>query len=200
MKGRPPVTGRESGPDAYSALITATMISTPLSLAREPARWRLEDLPLNIAARVTVHPVSGCWIVGGAPDRNGYARIGGRGAHRVIWEELVGEIPAGLVLDHREDWGCLSKACGWPGHLIPVTQFVNSTRAGAGGVAAVNIRKTHCGACGAAYDLYNTYTPPGSSRRDCRRCIARRTREYKARQRGAAITMPPSAAGFRRAA
>jgi hypothetical protein len=144
--------------------------------------WQVDDLPVTLQRRIVIHLTSRCWVVTGSTDRDGYARYGGRMAHRVIWEHLVGPIPPGLDLDHREDFGCLFKNCGWPGHLLPVTHFVNCTRDGAGGVGAINIRKTHCGRCGAAYDLFNTYVSP-DGRRDCRICIARRTREYRARQR-----------------
>lgn len=143
--------------------------------------WSVDDLPASIARRIEVHPAAGCWIVGGYHDPDGYARIGGRGAHRVIWEILEGPVKPGLVLDHREDWGCVAKACGWPAHLLEVTQRVNSTRPGAGGVAAANIVKTHCSACRMPYDKANTYVWNG--RRDCRACIRRRVREYKARLR-----------------
>lgn len=146
--------------------------------------WLLDDLPAALRHRITVHPPSGCWVVTGWTDKDGYARYADRMAHRAIWEHLVGPIPPKLVLDHREDFGCLFKNCGWPAHLLPVTQFVNSTRDGARGVGAVNIRKTRCGRCGAAYDLLNTYWSP-AGRRDCRACVARRTREYQARLRAA---------------
>jgi hypothetical protein len=145
---------------------------------------RPSALPERIARRITVHPASGCWIVSGTPTRSGHARIDGRSAARVVWEHLVGPVAPGLELDHREDWGCVSKACAYPGHVLPVTHFVNMTREGARGVAAINIRKDRCGACGTPYDLLNCYVY--KNRRDCRRCIARRAREYQRRQRGPA--------------
>jgi DNA-directed RNA polymerase subunit RPC12/RpoP len=141
--------------------------------------YDLGDLPAPIVRRITVHPVSGCWIVGGKPSRSGHARIGGRSAARVVWEHLVGPVDPKHDVDHREDLGCLSKACVFPSHLRDVTHFENMTRAGARGVAAANIRKTHCGRCGAELDLLNTYFHGG--RRDCRRCISRRVAEYRKR-------------------
>ncbi len=172
---------------------------TPSGIAVPRRAYQLEDLPESIAIRIKVNPISGCWIWDGPLDKDGYGRLGGRGAHRVIWEELVGPVPPKRVLDHREDWGCLSKACAYPGHLLPVTHFVNMTRAGAGGVAAINIRKDRCGVCGTPFDLLNCYVY--KSRRDCRVCVARRQREYKARERAklTAVTMTP-AAELRRAA
>jgi len=147
------------------------------------------DLPESIARRITVDPVSGCWIVGGYHDREGYARIGGRGAHRVIWEHFNGRVPAKLVLDHREDFGCLSKACGWPAHLLPVTNRENCTRNGMSGVAAVNAAKTRCDN-GHPFDLFNTYFRP-DGHRDCRACIRSREKKYKRQLRESAKAAEP---------
>jgi hypothetical protein len=122
---------------------------------------------------------SGCWVGQGSIDKDGYARIDGRGLHRAVWEILVGPIPGGLVLDHREDWGCTTRACCYPGHLKPVTPRVNVLRGRSFG--AVNFRKQACGTCGSPYDLINTYWWRG--RRDCRACIRRRVHEYRARKR-----------------
>lgn len=186
-EGRPPGSRPSSRPKFAPASAAdqppAQGSSSALRLAPAgPAEpYRITDLPPAVARRITVHPVSGCWIVGGTPTRDGHARISGRSAARVIWELLVGPVAGNLVVDHREDWGCLSKACGWPAHLLPVTPFVNSTRPGARGVAAVNVRKDHCGRCGRPLDLLNCYWY--RSRRDCRACIRRRVAEYRQRQR-----------------
>ena len=191
VRGRPPggsrpdVDAPASAADQPPAEGSSSALRVTPGRAAEP--YRIIDLPESIAGRITIHPASGCWIVGGTPSRDGHARIGGRSAARVIWELLVGPVPGGLVVDHREDWGCLSKACGWPAHLLPVTPFVNSTRPGAGGVAAINIRKDRCGRCGTPFDLLNTYFRPRGGR-DCRVCTARRQREYKARLRAPQAT------------
>jgi hypothetical protein len=135
--------------------------------------YSIADLPGSIACRITIHPESGCWVVSGHLDKDGYARIGGEGAHRVVYKLLAGEIPEDRPqLDHVVKLGCISRACCWPAHLEPVT-------------ARTNFRKTHCGRCGAGFDLFNTYHYRG--RRDCRRCIARRVREYRKRKRQRAI-------------
>ena len=149
----------------------------------------MSALPESIASKIEVHPSSGCWIASGKPGRYGHVKINGRSAARVVWELLVGPIEPKLVMDHREDFGCTSKACTYPGHLLPVTNFVNTTRGGAGGVAAVNIRKTHCGTCGEPYDLVNCYWY--KSHRGCRACGRRRVREYKRRLREAARASEP---------
>src|ERR1035441_7169126 len=139
----------------------------------------LFDLPWTIAQHVTVDEGSGCWRgTGLAHDRDGYARIGSRGAHRVVYELLVGKIPAGLQLDHVKARGCTHRDClNVAAHMEPVTPRVNCLRGNS--FAALNALKTHCGACGREYDLLNCYWSP-DGRRDCRSCIARRSREYKA--------------------
>lgn len=160
--------------------------SVPVRLASPwPAEpYQLTDLPERIASRIVIHPTSGCWIVGGYHDKDGYARIRGRGAHRVIWEHFNGQVPPKLLLDHREDLGCLSKACGWPAHLLPVTNRENCTRNGVHGVAAVSAAKTRCDH-GHELDLYNTYWRP-DGHRDCRICIGSRVKKYRRRLREAA--------------
>lgn len=65
-------------------------------------------------------------------------------AHRVVYELLVGPIPAGLELDHL----CRVRSCVNPKHLEPVTRSENILRSplrasGFGGGIA-NSKKTHC--------------------------------------------------------
>jgi hypothetical protein len=170
----------DTTPQARPTNVRATA-TRPVAVIVTARAFRLADLPPRIAGRITAGP-AGCWIAGGKPTRDGHARIGGRSAARVVWEHLVGPVSPGLDLDHREDWGCTSRACVFPGHLLPVTHFVNMTRDGARGAAAVNIRKTRCGTCGEPYDLFNTYYKPDGNR-DCRNCIRRRTAEYRGRVR-----------------
>lgn len=141
--------------------------------------WTVDDLPAKIATKITVIP-AGCWIVRGKPTESGHVRIGGRSAARVVWEHLVGPIDPAHDVDHREDFGCTSKACAFPGHLLDVTHFTNMTRDGAGGMAAINIRKDVCDH-GHEFTLLNTYYY--KNRRDCRTCIRRRVAEYRQRIR-----------------
>jgi hypothetical protein len=143
----------------------------------------LEDLPPRLAGLVKVNPASGCWVGQTYIDKDGYARLGGKGLHRVVWEETVGPIPPRLVLDHREDWGCLTKACCWPEHLRPATNRVNVLRGTS--FSAVNARKDECDS-GHPYDLFNTYYRP-NGHRDCRTCIRARVAKYRKKQRGLAL-------------
>jgi hypothetical protein len=139
----------------------------------------VSDLPDSIASRITVDPVHGCWPVDGHLDKGGYARIGGEGAHRVVYRLLVGPIPEGMVLDHVKARGCASNACAWPAHLEPVPPAVNTMRGNS--PHAINARKNCCDK-GHEYDLLNTYwytARDGHVRRDCRACIRDRVRRYK---------------------
>ncbi len=74
-----------------------------------------------------------CWPWKGMIDKDGYGRfvlpkqyIGVRQpyAHRVVYELLIGSIPAGLVLDHL----CHNAKCVNPKHLEPVSQAENTRR------------------------------------------------------------------------
>lgn len=85
-----------------------------------------------------------CWLWAGQTNGCGYGviREKGRGkrhrAHRVIYENMVGEIPKGLVIDHL----CRVTMCINPDHLEAVTQKENNLRGV--GFMAQNARKTHC--------------------------------------------------------
>lgn len=65
-----------------------------------------------------------CWEWMGARNGTGYGNIESRGAHRVIYEALVGPIPKGLDLDHL----CRNPPCVNPDHLEPVTRSTNLLR------------------------------------------------------------------------
>jgi hypothetical protein len=98
-------------------------------------RWRAAEATLAAEAALFSHidAEGDCWLWTGALNHRGYGkfwrRIEGRwqciGAHRAVWETLVGRIAPGLVLDHH----CHNRACVNPDHLEPVTQSVNTLRA-----------------------------------------------------------------------
>ena len=112
----------------------------------------------------------GCWMWSGPVDRVGYGSIQRRGitmrAHRAVYEDLVGPVPAGLELDHL----CRNKACVNPAHLEPVTHSENLRRH----YATV----TSCPQ-GHVYDEANTYRDTAGKRR-CRACMRERQRRRRA--------------------
>lgn len=72
----------------------------------------------------------GCWTWAGATDGRGYGLMSvGNGAisrvHRVVYQLLVGPIPAGVEPDHL----CRVKVCARPDHLELVTHRENIRRA-----------------------------------------------------------------------
>jgi hypothetical protein len=123
---------------------------------------------------------NGCWIYHGALNEHGYGIVfRARGVsqayvHRITYEYFVGEIPAGLQLDHL----CRVRRCANPYHLEPVTGRVNSGR----GARAL---RTHC-KYGHEYTPENTVARPvpyGGFARRCHACVLITMRASKARQR-----------------
>jgi hypothetical protein len=113
-----------------------------------------------------------CWLWLGHIDQFGYGKRKRRGAHRTIYEELVGPVADGFELDHL----CRVKSCVNPEHLEQVTHLEN-------------IRRRYVGydTCsqGHLYDDGNTYIRP-TGHRDCRACIRARSLAYYHRKRTAA--------------
>jgi hypothetical protein len=134
---------------------------------------------VSIAARSR----SICWPWTGYKRGDyGYFKLGGkmRSAHRVAYEDLIGPIPAGLVVDHL----CRNPICVNPFHLEPVTHQVNNRRGLGPKVASErmkrrNQRRIQC-KHGHPFTPENTYVQPDGRR--CRQCIARRMREWRARK------------------
>ena len=123
----------------------------------------------------------GCWEWTGARS-NGYGNVEvanrkRRGAHRVIYELLVGAVPDGLELDHL----CRNRGCVRPDHLEPVTASENNRR-GINVLARKWASRTHC-------EHGHEYTPENThigtrGQRICRACERERQRQLRARQKG----------------
>lgn len=116
--------------------------------------------------------VTTCWLWTASKDRKGYGRFGitaklTRFAHRWAYEQLIIEVPDGLVLDHL----CRNTSCVNPWHLQPVTIAVNVRRG-----RQWESEKTHCPA-GHLYDDGNTYRAP-AGHRECRICRRAATRRH----------------------
>ena len=126
-------------------------------------------------AKVNRTAGDGCWEWNSHLNRTGYGQYFHEGravlAHRYAYEDAVGPIPAGMVIDHL----CRNHSCVRPDHLEAVTQQTNLLRGNT--KASQNANKTHC-PHGHEYTPENTYTPPSGSRM-CRTC--RHTRKQQAR-------------------
>jgi hypothetical protein len=90
-------------------------------------------------------------------------------AHRFVYENTVGLIPDGLVLDHL----CRNRACINPGHLEPVTIRENILRGN--GLASANHKKERC----PQGHNYSRRNPRGD--RVCLTCSAEAYRRYRKR-------------------
>jgi len=111
-----------------------------------------------------------CWLWIGYIDSKGYGGLGGRRAHRIAYELLVGPIPHGLQLDHL----CRVTSCINPRHLEPVTNAENARRARAA--------RTHCKR-GHEFTPENTYySPKRPTVRQCRACSKEQGRELYRRR------------------
>lgn len=112
-----------------------------------------------------------------------YGGNGGKRAHRLTYEALVGEIPEGLELDHL----CRIRRCVNPAHLEPVTHRVNILRGDT--FAARKKAQTHCvnGHELAGHNAYHTPTRPNT--RQCRTCGNKASAARRARSYGAEATI-----------
>lgn len=143
--------------------------------------------------RSVVVDSNGCWLWTGKLFRNGYSQIAmrqengkfkGKLAHRISYRCYVGEIPAGLVLDHL----CRVPRCVNPDHLEAVTQSVNNKRGLTGKtrkpVTAERYALRTCCIRGHPFTMENTYrTKVGA--RCCKTC--QRLWQQKFRQRAKVV-------------
>lgn len=153
-----------------------------------PARIPEEELASRILARTS--PEGDCLVWRGCRTERGYGRVRFRGkadwVHRVIWILTVGDIPAGLTIDHL----CYNPPCVNVKHMRVVSRQVNSQGSSGSRVTGELRRaKTHC-KNGHEYTPENTLVRtvgrnPGT--RVCRACNAEYDKQSKAkRQRYAA--------------
>lgn len=78
----------------------------------------------NFLRKIQEHP-NGCWLWQGSKNPDGYGRFNLNGhtlmAHKILYELIIGPIPAGLYLLHK----CDTPNCVHPLHTFPGTQKVN---------------------------------------------------------------------------
>lgn len=131
----------------------------------------------RLMAKVSRDP-SGCLLWTGGCSGPGYGRFWLAESlvlpHRFVYEQAIGPIPEGLVIDHL----CGNPACVNVDHLEAVTPRANVHRSS--NVAALNAQKTRCKS-GHDFDTANTYTTP-DGRRQCRTCRYEASRRSKSRQ------------------
>jgi len=142
-----------------------------------PTRPVLDTDQARFWAKVTKSPDCWLWIGATASEgRYGAATLAGhvQPAHRVAYQLEVGEIPAGLDLDHL----CRNTLCVRPDHLEPVTHRENVLRGDS--PSAINAVRIVC-------QRGHTITgqqPSGRLCLECRRENNReRTRRYRERLR-----------------
>ena len=116
----------------------------------------------------------GCWIWT-AGNSDGYGRFYFEGrvvpAHRWSYEDAIGPIPDGLVIDHL----CRNHSCVNPAHMEPVTHVENVKR----GIAAdlIYARQAQQTHCKQGHELTEENVYWYGRRRQCRVC--RKERKLK---------------------
>jgi HNH endonuclease len=111
-----------------------------------------------------------CWVWLGGKFVSGYGKCWIRGrdeyAHRFAYEDTIGPIAEGQVIDHRT---CDNKPCVNPHHMEATTIGANVLRGI--GPTAMKARQTHC-IHGHELTPENVYVPPKRpGRRYCRACM-----------------------------
>ncbi len=105
-----------------------------------------------------------CWEWTGYRSKRGYGQAGDHGrvrpVHQIVYEKMVGPIPADLELDHI----CENRSCVKPDHLEAVTHMENTQR------RRSRHPKTNC-VNGHEFTDANTYYLK-SGTKVCRRCRA----------------------------
>jgi hypothetical protein len=116
-----------------------------------------------------------CWLWKGHIDKNGYGKYGPKVAHRVVWTLLIGEIPKGKQLNHKDEI-CSHRHCVNPEHLYVGTQKQNIQDMIKSGTHPMK-SKTHCkrGHEFIKNNIYKTSHPGG---RACATCERARSLRY----------------------
>src|SRR5262245_49828213 len=131
----------------------------PLAINRNSVWFR--KLPIEERVRLSyVETPTGCWRWLGSTRPRGYGQLKWKGvprqAHRAVYELLVGDLAAGITIDHL----CGVKLCVNPAHMEPVTVDENHRRWAR---SIASCKRGH------PFSVENTYRTPQGGRR-CRTC------------------------------
>lgn len=141
--------------------------------SKSPPRIMCDEVPCR--DHLLIGP---CHVFRGSKTKGGYGQIAFNETmirvHRYVWEREFGQIPDGLLIDHR----CRNRACCNVDHLRLVTPKVNVTENAIGNAHQLNAAKTHCKR-GHEFTLENTYVWLNNGRRlrQCRECGRQRQRK-----------------------
>jgi len=129
-----------------------------------------------------------CWEWTASTDPAGYGSFWFNGkkkyVHRLSYEDVNGEVPEGLELDHL----CRNRSCCNTNHLESVPPKENVRRSLVAFVAELKQRiKTHCPQ-GHKYSKENTYITPIGSRK-CRSCHRIQDSQYRQRKKMEKLTI-----------
>lgn len=135
-------------------------------------------LPQQLEDKIMPEPNSGCWLWIGAWSSKEYGSVKDgiqtRGAHRVVYEHLVGPVDPNLALDH---FHCELPCCVNPEHLRPVTDQENTLR-GRTTIARKYADRTHC-KNGHLLVGENVLSEPRSRARVCKICKNTVTKRWR---------------------
>ena len=142
--------------------------------------YSVDALPERIALKIQIDE-SGCWRWVSVKNSRGYGRVWFDGkyrlTHRVVYSMLIGEIQAGLSLDHK----CRVVDCCNPEHLEPVTHRENVRRGI--GPTAINAAKNHCPKGHLLTDGNLVAAQLKRNQRSCATCNREYQRAHRARKR-----------------
>lgn len=89
---------------------------------------RYRNAPVELRFWTKVDKTDSCWLWRASTNAKGYGVFvweygkGARLAHRIAYEQTLGPVPDGMMLDHT----CWDRSCVNPAHLRPVAAGANS--------------------------------------------------------------------------